>query len=153
MNRVAFFAATALVAVLAACGTMTPEGAGGTGSPTPSGPGPSGTPTASPTTAVPPTSKPVPGGQFTLVPGKEHDVCGIGVMVTFVPPAGQQNTGYQAFLVGGPVGQVRASGGDNPMPGNAKPANPGSTVTVAGVNFRVHAVDASALTVTLEALC
>jgi hypothetical protein len=158
-RTVVLLAATALVAGVAACGKLAPQGAGGTPSAPPGSTPASGTPTGGvptggqPTTGAPATSKPAAGAMFTLAAGREHDVCGIGVMVTFVPPAGQQYQGYQAFIVGGAVGHVGGSGGDNPMPGNVAPANPGMTVTVAGVRFRVHSVDTAASTATLEAMC
>ena len=101
-------------------------------------------------------SEPVPrnGTSFVLTDGVERDVCGIGLLVTFVPPSTATGDQTQAFLVGGPVGAVHASPSqDRPLPANVAPARIGTTVTVLGRRFTVSAVDRARRRVTVEAEC
>ncbi len=121
----------------------------------PVGPGPA--PVPSPTTgsaSATPGAITGTGAQgFTLSQGTEHDVCGIGLIVTFVRSANTE----EAVLLGGPVGKVPALGqggtGEDPLPANAAVATTGTVATVVGKQFRVNAVDTAGGRVQLEPLC
>jgi hypothetical protein len=97
------------------------------------------------------------GGGFTLAEGTEHDVCGIGVVVKFIPSSASAAKADEAVLMGGPVNavpdKVQNHTGADPLPDNAAKADAGAVVTVAGKRFRVNAVDVSGGHVQLEPLC
>ncbi len=94
------------------------------------------------------------GTSYVLTEGVEHDVCGIGLTVAFLPPGAATGDQVQAFLVGGPVGAVRASpSGDIPNPAAIAPARAGTTVTVLGRRLAVGTVDPVRRRVTVEAVC
>jgi hypothetical protein len=99
-------------------------------------------------------SAPAGAGVIVLREGVEHDVCGIGVAVKFIPPSAFNDgptagATYEAVLVGGPVGQAA----DQPTPAGVAPARPGLTVTVAGRRFLIRSVNATGRWVEVEALC
>lgn len=122
-----------------------------------------GTPTAAATTGAAATSPAGPvagpgaGGGFTLEEGTEHDVCGIGVIVKFIPSSASASRADEAVIIGGPVNNVadpvQNHTGDQPLPANAAKATPGTTVTVAGKRFLVNAVDVAGTRVQLEPHC
>jgi hypothetical protein len=92
------------------------------------------------------------GGGFTIYEGGgEHDACGIGILVRFVPGAAGAG---DAILLGGPAGhvpdQVPSAG---PLPDNAARAVAGDPVTVAGKRFLVNAIDPAGRRVQLEPRC
>jgi hypothetical protein len=146
----------ALVAVaLASCTSPA-----GSPRPTPSAAGPT-SPMAHASRPPPPTT---PGGRatsdtkrFTLMAGSQHNVCGIGLRVAFIPPSGGTGQGYQAFLVAGPTSgfpdTTPTSTGDTPPVGTVAPARVGTVATVLGKRFRVISVDVLHRRVVLEALC
>jgi hypothetical protein len=92
-----------------------------------------------------------------MTEGVEKDVCGIGLRVTFIPPNAATHTQGQAFLVGGPIGNVHGvqpdPTADQPLPSNVAPARDGTTVTVSGKRFTVVSVDVAHARVRIEALC
>ena len=121
-----------------------------------------GTPTAAATTGAAATSPAGPvagpgaGGGFTLEEGTD-DVCGIGVIVKFIPSSASASRADEAVIIGGPVNNVadpvQNHTGDQPLPANAAKATPGTTVTVAGKQFLVNAVDVAGTRVQLEPHC
>jgi hypothetical protein len=144
-----------LVAALAACGTNGGEAARPTPAMTSGGAEPStGTPSGG---GGGPTPAPSGTGGFVLTEGVERDVCGIGLVVRFIPPSARGTSQDQAFLVGGPVSDVHAvvpdPTGDQPLPSNIVPARAGTIVTLLGKRFKVDAVDVANRRVSLEALC
>ncbi len=138
VHRLRTLVPLAALLALAACDTVGP-------SPVPV-PAPSGS-TASPT---PGTITGTGAQGFTLGAGTEHDVCGIGLLVTFV----HSGTTDEAVLLGGPVGKVPGlAASADPLPANAAVATPGTIATVVGKQFRVNAVDTAGGRVQLEPLC
>jgi hypothetical protein len=97
------------------------------------------------------------GREFTLDEGVEHDVCGIGIVLKFIPPSESAGAADEAVLVGGPLsgvpGVLGGQTGDVPLPGTVAPARAGLTVTVFGKRFSVLVVDAAHTRVRLKALC
>jgi hypothetical protein len=97
------------------------------------------------------------GGGFTLDEGMEHDVCGIGISVKFIPSNASASKADEAVLMGGPVSNiqdlVQNHTGDQPLPANAAQATAGSTVAVVGKRFKVNAIDVAHTRVQLEPLC
>jgi hypothetical protein len=164
IRRAAVTGCLVLAVMLPACGTRSE-----TARPTPAvttssavttgGAGPTGaTPGDRASTGVPGTPpSPAPAGGFLLTEGVEHDACGIGLLVKFIPPSGAAGSAAQAFLVGGPVADVHAvvpdPTADQPLPANVAPVRAGTTVTVLGKRFKVDAVDLAHAQVRLEALC
>jgi hypothetical protein len=131
--------------VLAACGT---------------GAGPAAAPAHSASMGDPPGAVNAGGGGttgFTLTEGTEHDACGIGVVVKFIPSSASAAKADEAVLMGGPVNnvpdKVQDHTGADPLPDNAAKATAGAVVTVAGKRFRINAVDVSGGHVQLEPLC
>jgi hypothetical protein len=114
-------------------------------------PDPVPAPTSAPASATPGGITGTGAAGFTLGAGTEHDVCGIGLVVTFVHSAGTE----EAVLLGGPAGKVPGlgQGGADPLPANAAVATAGTVATVVGKRFRVNAVDAAGGRVQLEPLC
>jgi hypothetical protein len=94
---------------------------------------------------------------FTLAAGVEHDVCGIGIIVRFIPSNASASTADEAVLEGGPVSNVQDlvqnHTGDQPLPSNAAEAKEGAIVTVVGRRFKVDVIDVPNSRVQLEALC
>lgn len=104
------------------------------------------------------TGSTVPNKQpFTLEEGFEHDVCGIGVTVKFIPATGTSSTADEPVLQGGPISNVQDNvqdhTGDQPLPANAAKLTTGTTVTVFGKQFKVDAIDTKNTNVRLEPLC
>ena len=104
------------------------------------------------------TGSTVPNVQpFTLEEGFEHDVCGIGVSVKFIPETATSTTFGEAVLQGGPISNVpdnvQNHTGDQPLPANAAKLTAGATVTVVGKQFTVDAIDTKNTNVRLEPLC
>jgi hypothetical protein len=134
----------ALPLALAACGTAA---------------GPAPAPAPSRTTVNPPGALTANGGGggFTLDEGMEHDACGIGVVLKFIPSSASAAKADEAVLMGGPVNKVpdkiQDHTGADPLPDNAARATPGTVVTVVGKRFRVNAVDATSGRAQLEPLC
>jgi hypothetical protein len=97
------------------------------------------------------------GGGFTLDEGMEHDACGIGVVLKFIPSGAGSSKADEAVLMGGPVDnvpdKVQDHTGADPLPDNAAKATVGAVVTVTGKRFRVNAVDADGGRVQLEPMC
>jgi hypothetical protein len=105
-----------------------------------------------PSESVGASPTPPAGAALTLTEGVEHDVCGIGLTVRFIPPSATTGKDDEAFLVGGPASQVGPSP-DQPAPANVAPARTGAIATVLGKRFKVDAVDAINRRVSVEALC
>lgn len=97
------------------------------------------------------------GGPFRLGEGLEHDVCGIGVSVKFIPATSTSSKAEFAVVYGGPINKVpdkvQNHTGDEPLPDNAAHAVAGTTITVYGKKFAVDTVDTATSTVQLRALC
>ena len=133
-----------LAAALAACGSSSSKTTTATAT---------GVGSAAAVTTTVATSK----ASFTLEEGFEHDVCGIGVIVKFIPPSASASKADEAVLVGGPVSNVRDTvqnqTGDQPLPANAAQLTAGATVTVVGKKFKVDALNTAKPSVDLEALC
>jgi hypothetical protein len=125
--------------LLAACGS-TSTGASGAGSS-------SNTAANSPTAQAP----------FILQDGFEHDVCGIGLIVKFIPPTSTSSSASEAVLVGGPISNVQDTvqnqTGDQPLPSNAAELKAGNTVSVQGKSFRVLGIDVVGTSVQLQPAC
>ena len=114
------------------------------------------TPTTRTGSAVTATS--TPNAQpFTLEPGFEHDVCGIGISVKFIPATATSATADEPVLMGGPISNIQDDvqdhTGDQPLPANAANAVAGSTATVYGKQFKVDNVDVAVTTVRLDPIC
>lgn len=96
-------------------------------------------------------------GAFHLDAGVEHDVCGIGVVLTFIPASPVSPKLDYAVLVGGPVGHVDAGFGDktanDPLPADAVHLSHGVVVTVVGQRFGVNDIDVAGKSAVLTALC
>ncbi len=94
---------------------------------------------------------------FTLEEGFEHDVCGIGISVKFIPPTATSASATEAVLQGGQISNVidnvQDHTGDQPLPANAAKAVAGTTVTVYGKQFKVDDVDVKNSKVTLTPVC
>ncbi len=94
---------------------------------------------------------------FTLEEGFEHDVCGIGVSVKFIPATATSSTADEPVLQGGPISNVpdnlQDHTGDRPLPANAAKLTTGATVTVVGKAFKVDAISVKSTNVRLEPLC
>lgn len=134
--------AAVVLAVLAACGSsQAPVTAGGTDAP-----GTIATPTGN-----------LPSDVLVLDEGVENDVCGIGVVLKFIPAAATSSTADYAVLMGGPIGnvadQVADHTGADPLPGNAAHLVQGTVETVAGKRFGVNTIDATEHKVMLSLLC
>ena len=104
------------------------------------------------------TGSTVPNIQpFTLEEGFEHDVCGIGVSVKFIPETATSTTFGEAVLQGGPISNVpdnvQNHTGDQPLPANAAKLTTGATVPVYGKQFKVDAIDVANTKVGLVPLC
>jgi hypothetical protein len=96
-------------------------------------------------------------GPFRLEEGLEHDVCGIGISVKFIPATNSSSKAEYAVVYGGPINKVpdkvQNHTGDDPLPDNAAHAVEGTTITVYGKKFTVDGVDAKTSSVQLRALC
>jgi hypothetical protein len=159
MRCLAVVGCFALATMLAGCGT----GRGAASGPTPAvstggARASSGTPAAGGSAGVGgATPTPSAAGGFVLTEGVEHNVCGIRLVLKFIPPSANSGTTDQAFLVGGPIadghGVLPAPTADQPLPSNIAPARPGMTVTVLGRRFRIDSVDVANRRVRVEALC
>jgi hypothetical protein len=94
---------------------------------------------------------------FTLSDGVEHDVCGIGLMLRFIPATAGSPTSDYAVVLAGPAGQVddqvRGHTGDDPLPPNATHPQQGVVITLEGQRFGVNRIDAGSSTIQLTALC
>jgi hypothetical protein len=104
-----------------------------------------------------PGSSPTALAPFTLADGFEHDVCGIGLIVKFIPPTATSSSASEAVLVGGPVSNVQDTvqdhTGDQPLPSNAAELIVGKTVSVNGKSFRVLGIDVTGTSVQLQPVC
>lgn len=131
----------AALVVLAACGGTPTATTGGLGN------GAAVTPTPS-HAAQPP---------FTLEDGFEHDVCGIGLIVRFIPSSSTATSADEAVLEGGPVSHVQDNvqdhTGDQPLPSNAAKLDVDTTVTVVGKSFHVTGIDLANSKIQLQPLC
>jgi hypothetical protein len=98
-----------------------------------------------------------PGAAFVLEEGFEHDVCGIGITVKFIPATSTSSTFGEAVLQWGPVSNVvdnvQNHTGDQPLPANAAQLSVGATVNLSGHGFKVDAIDIAKTKVTLEPAC
>jgi hypothetical protein len=103
------------------------------------------------------SSKGQTGGPFRLGEGLEHDVCGIGVSVKFIPATNSSTKFDFAVVYGGPINnlpdKVQNHTGADPLPDNAAHAVAGTTITVYGKKFAVDTVDTATSSVQLRALC
>jgi len=104
------------------------------------------------------TGSTVPNVQpFTLEEGFEHDVCGVGVTVKFIPATATASTADEPVLQGGPISNVQDNvqdhTGDQPLPANAAKLTNGATVTVDGKQFKVVSIDTANTKVGLVPLC
>jgi hypothetical protein len=105
------------------------------------------------------TAPPTTGGTaaFVLEEGFEHDVCGIGISVKFIPATSTSSSADEAVLYGGPISNVpdkiQDHTGDQPLPDNAAKLDTGKTVTVVGKQFTVGSIDTANTKVGLTALC
>jgi hypothetical protein len=131
--------AVVVIATLGACTTT----------PTPTPPAPS-------TTTSP---QPGPTNVFTLSEGLEHDVCGIGLVLKFIPAtatASSSKADY-AVVMYGPIGNVpdlvQDHTGDQPLPNNATHPQQGVVITLGGSRFGVNRIDTSTNQVMLTSLC
>lgn len=92
-----------------------------------------------------------------LEEGFEHDVCGIGISVKFIPPTSTSTSASEAVLqwgrINNVVDNVQDHTGDQPLPSNAVQLTSGSTVSLGGHHFKVDAIDVSNTKVTLEPIC
>jgi hypothetical protein len=115
--------------------------------PTPTPPGP--TTTTSP--------QPGPTNVFTLGEGLEHDVCGIGLVLKFIPATASSSKADYAVVMYGPIGNVpdlvQDHTGDQPLPHNATHPQQGVVITLGGSRFGVNRIDTSTHQVMLTALC
>jgi hypothetical protein len=68
---------------------------------------------------------------FTLAEGVEHDVCGIGVEVRFIPATAASNATDFAVVYAGPIGNIDVSGqiasGDQRCPATRRTPCTGSS--------------------------
>jgi hypothetical protein len=115
-------------------------------------------PTSSTRLGVAITGSTVPNVQpFTLEEGFEHDVCGIGVTVKFIPATATSSSADEPVLQGGPISNVQDNvqdhTGDQPLPANAAKLTNGATVTVDGKQFKVVSIDTANTKVGLVPLC
>lgn len=94
---------------------------------------------------------------FTLEDGFEHDVCGIGLIVRFIPSSSTATSNDEAVLEAGPVSNVQDSvqdhNGDQPLPANAAKLDVDTTVTVLGKSFHVIGIDLAGSKIQLQPLC
>lgn len=113
-------------------------------------------------TSSPPRPEPAPTnsmapGVFVLREGVEHDACGIGLVLKFVPATAGAKTADYALVFGGPVGAVPADvanlTGDGHWPGNAAHPRQGTTFRVAGKEFGVAQARSGNRWVTLQGAC
>jgi hypothetical protein len=108
------------------------------------------------TPVVPPTIS-YSSSAFRLDAGVEHDVCGIGVVLVFIPADALSAKLDYPVLVGGPVGHVDAALGDrtglDPLPDNAAHLTHGVVVRVDGNRFGVNDIDVAARSALLTPLC
>ena len=132
------------IVVLAACGSGSSYGKPATAPNTKTG--------AGATVTTVPKAEP-----FTLDEGIEHDVCGIGISVKFIPATATSASADAPVLMGGPISniddQVQDHTADQPLPSNAAHAVVGSVATVFGQRFKVDAVDPANTRVRLEPFC
>jgi hypothetical protein len=105
----------------------------------------------------PASSSAAASAPFTLAEGLEHDVCGIGIVVKFIPATASSSKADFAVVYGGPVNKVEDKVqdhiGTDPLPDNAAHAVAGSTITVYGKQFTVNAVDTAGTSVQLQPQC
>jgi hypothetical protein len=117
------------------------------------------TPTPVVTSSPDVTSSPQPGptNVFTLSDGLEHDVCGIGLVLKFIPATATSITSDYAVVMYGPVGNVpdlvQDHTGDQPLPSNATHPQQGTVIRFGDNRFGVNRVDTSTNQVMLTALC
>lgn len=94
---------------------------------------------------------------FTMDDASEHDVCGIGLILKFIPATASSSTADEAVLQFGPVSHVADNvqnhTGDMPLPANAAQLLAGKTVTLGGHSFKVDSIDVQNSKATLEATC
>jgi hypothetical protein len=138
--KVSMAIAVAAALLLAACGSGGVSGSGHSGA-----------------AASSPTPTPALSAPFTLEDGFEHDVCGIGLIVRFIPPTSTSSTASEAVLEWGPVSNVQDNvqdhTGDQPLPANGAQLVAGQTATLDGKSFRVLGVDTAGSSVQLQPLC
>jgi hypothetical protein len=107
-------------------------------------------------TAAPPTTD-AAAAAFILEEGFEHDVCGVGISVKFIPATSTSSSFDEAVLYGGPINNVpdkiQDHTGDQPLPDNAAKLVQGKTVTVVGHQFTVDSIDTANSKVGLTAHC
>lgn len=141
---------TARIIAAGLCAAMFAAGTGCSSGPNAPSPAADGarTTTSSPAAA---------SGPFTLGEGLEHDVCGIGVAVKFIPATASSGKADFAVVYGGPVNKVEDKVqnhvGTDPLPDNAAHAIVGATITVYGKQFTVNAVDTAEPSVRLQPQC
>lgn len=86
--------------------------------------------------------------------GVEHDICGIGLLFTYIPTTARSTTADYAVLLSGPPGQVQNTvqglSGDETLPDNAVHPTHGVVVTLAGNHFGVNSIDGSTITLTAQ---
>jgi hypothetical protein len=108
-----------------------------------------------PTTST--TPQPGPTNVFTLTEGLEHDVCGIGLVLKFIPATASSSTADYAVVMYGPIGNVpdlvQDHTGDRPLPANATHPQQGVVISLGGSRFGVNRIDTSTNQVVLTALC
>jgi len=87
----------------------------------------------------------------------EHDVCGIGLVLRFIPRDANAGTADYPLVFGGPIGKVPADAGnltaDGQWPDNAASPKQGTTFQVAGKRFGVAEFDRGSSWMTLQSLC
>ena len=111
--------------------------------------------TTTPAPPTPPAPVSLAPGVFILYTGVERDVCGIGLLFTYIPSNDGSSTADYAVLLSGPRGHVpntvQGSSGDQRLPDNAVHPTHGVVVMLSGIRFGVNSIEGSAITLT--ALC
>lgn len=114
-------------------------------------------PATSPASTTAPPSANSTAASFTMEEGFEHDVCGIGLIMKFIPPTQSSSATTEAVVIAGPVSNVQDTvqdhTGDQALPSNAEQATAGSSITLLGKTFSVDSVDATAGKVGLTPHC
>jgi hypothetical protein len=97
------------------------------------------------------------GTAFSLGEGLEHDVCGIGIVVKFIPATASSSKADFAVVYGGPINKVENKVqnhiGTDPLPDKAAHAVAGATIAVYGKQFTVNTVDVVDSSVQLQPDC
>ena len=94
---------------------------------------------------------------FTLEDGFEHDVCGIGLIVRFIPATATSASATEAVLEWGPISNVQDNvqdhTGDQPLPPNGAQLTVGQTAMLDGKSFHVLGIDLKGSSVQLQPVC